>query len=577
MNALHSVAPASLFTIVGLGVLLAPTSTCLGQLSTTENLHRSWACQNSGGLEVRQESSSFACSSVGGGTQALLASGNSLVWSLTSDGSWISQTVALGNEGTQVVSEFGSYLNNVLMLSSHDGGVATPVWSDESTELNFFRQVASAANADLHLSLHEEYVDANQSWRRAVLRCYTSASSAVLWEYESDVLIAGHDHVWTGSSNDGETVVLLVHDNNLSETRISIFASDSGTPVFETGVSTLGGFESAMVSGDGSALVVSSPLKTVIYDLAAKTVLHTVYTIGQEQYGSVAISESGSRVALGTPGDITVLERGSLGIYSEVLVEELPLGTSVRCLALSADGTTLVAGLQKFGQLDDVGILAMEIDGQEVLLDLELDGGGSGVQNLIESIECSANGSRFAVGLWGDEENLVPEVIVYDTGTGHQILSEHLPGSVNAIDFSPNGKWLAVASKGVHANEWGTGGSVWLYRVGVVDVTIHSIPEAGLPIEVAHHVRVGTNSQVLVSTALLPTPLEGSSYGAGKLYLDPDFIVELPVTVASTENQAVVPFDIPASASVGAIYYVQAVDFDAGELSKDWVKVTVLP
>ena len=538
---------------------------------------RRWVTTDGGGLELRRESSETAPDTVGaGGSQSMLAGSTELIWSLTSDESWIAETVSLGNQGTQVFTEYGFYVNHAELLSSHTVGDASPAWSDQQAMLNFERQVASSKSADVHLSLHQVYADAALFQRRAVLRRYSSAGAGSSWSHESDILISNHAHSWCAVSDDGEAIVLLVYDQAQGKTQLSLFGPDSNVPTHQAYLTTLAGVESADLSRDGSTLVVSAPLKQLVYDLTIGEVAHETYTFGQPQYGGSSSSGDGSRVVFGTPGFVTVMERNGEGIYSELLALDLPSAHMLRAPALSDDGTTLVAGFQKAGQLMDARIVVVDLEQGALSYQLDLDGGGQ-LQNLVEDIQVSADGSRFAIGMWGDEDDLVPEVLVYDRDLMLPVLTDHLPGSVNSMDFSSTGDYLTVASKGVHANVWGGGGSVSLYRVGLVDVAINGAPVVGATVDVEHRVREGTSSQVLVSTGLLDTPLEDSLYGAGKLYLDPELIVELPLTTADGSHLAISPFLIPQGVAVGTSYYMQAIDLDDGSLSRDWTKLTVLP
>lgn len=509
----------------------------------------------------------------------MVTGNSSLVWSLDSDNTWIAETVGLGNEGTQVITEHGFYANEVALLSSHVEGAAASIWSDQENEYNFVRHVASSRSSDVHISVHQEYVDSSFTQRRSVLRRYSSASSTPLWTYESGALITNHTHSWGTVSANGQVIVLLVYDEHHGSTRATFFSADSPVPVHEELISTLAGFEEAELSDDGSTMVISARHKQTIYDLTTFSVAHSVYTLGQPQHGGVGISADGSTVTFGTPGALSVFERDEFGAYQQAFVFDLPPGAFLRSPTLSADGLTLVAGVQSFGNSSDARFVVVDLPTQSIQLDVQLQGGGH-LQNFIQDIQCSSDGSRFAIGMWGDENDLVPELVVYSLDVpnpSQPVLAEHLPGSVNSLEFSADGEWLAVASKGVHANVWGTGGAVSLYRIGLVDVSISGVPIAGSSVTLKHQLRAGTNSRVLVSSGLLDTPDENSTYGAGTLYLDPQSIVELPATISTEFHVAETAFEIPAGTPVGTTYYMQAIDLDSAELSRDWVKLTVVP
>lgn len=528
---------------------------------------------------VREQSLLFGLSSTGSFASSQVTGSTDLVWSFVSDDTWIAETVGLGNEGTQVITEYGFLENRVALLTGHVSEQPAAVWSDQASELNHARHVASSENIDLHVSVHQEFTDQTLNDRHAVMRVYSSASAAPLWRFDSTAPITNHTHSWADLSADGNVIALLVYDQTQGGTILSLFEPGSAVPVHEELLSTLAGFEDAKLSADGSTLLISAPLKQTVYDVENRVVAYSTFTVAQGQYGGVALSENGDVVAIGTPGDLTVLEKDAEGLYQETFVYDLPPGTFFRSPALSANGETLAVGLQSFASISSAQILAVDLTTQTIELDVVLQGGGD-LQNFVQDIQCSADGRRVAVGLWGDEDNLVPELLVYSLelqDPTNPLLSEYLTGSVNDMDFSANGEWLGVASKGSHANVWGTGGAVSLYRVGLVDVSVSGVPQPGALVDIEHQVRAGSSSQVLVATALAETPIEGSTYGTGSLYLDPTTIVELPVTVSGAEHVSISPFQIAAEAEVGTTYYMQAINLTEGSLSGDWVKMTLVP
>ena len=557
-----------------LALMATTKSPSWAQQSISSWVHQRCAIPLESAAFVSQDASSPVGSFVlGGGAQAVLAGGSS-VWRYESDGSWIAEAVSLGNKGTQVFTEHGSYQNEAALLSAHDGANVSPVWSDSSVGYNFVRRVASAENTDLHVSTHQEYADETHASRHAVLRCFDSTSSSPRWTFNSPILIGSHDHSAVAISDDGQTIVLAIYDSSSGGTVVSVFGPDSATPTAETELSTLGGFGALALSSDGSTLAVSAPYKQTILDLEGLVVEHSVVTVTGAQYGDVAVSADGDLVALGTPGDFTVFQRGEQGGYHESYAFPVDPGVVVRGLALSEGGDVLIAGLQSFSQMNDARIVIVDLDQAVVVQDFTIQGAGS-YQNTIQELACSRDGSSYVLGMWGDEQDTVPEVMVFETHSTVPLLADFLPGSVNDLDFSADGSWLAVASKGVHANTWGTGGSISLYRVGLVDLAVSGVPRPGATVSVEHLLREGSSNRVLVATGLLDTPLLDSSFGSGLLYLDPATIVELPSATAGEDHVAHAPLTL--SGAVGSTVYIQAVDVEESALSLDWVQVTLLP
>lgn len=517
----------------------------------------------------------------GGSQQSALSGPNPLVWAVDSDGSWLAQTVGLGNEGTQVFTEHGIFLNDVLLYSAHDDNPPEAAWSEHQVVENFIREVASSSSGNVHVAVHQEFMGGQSYLKQAVLRKYTSSLNSAMtsdWEFRSPISIGTHEYSTVHTSADGSIVVLLVYDSPASATQLTVFDGASGAITLDVSLGTTNGALGTALSSDGGTVVLVSNVRRMIVDTGTGSVLHDELILSEPFYGALSISGDGALVATGSMGYFQILERTAGDVYTSGYQQDLSPTDFCRLIALSDDGTTCVIGSQAFGDESSFRLLTFDVTASVTLQSFEVAGAGTQL-NFLEEIQCSASGERFAVGCWGDEDDLVPEVLVFETSTGDRLLEQALPGSVLDLDFSPDGRTLAVASKGVHATDWGGGGSISLYRVPRVSLTVSGVPHVGTVIEVEHEVREGTWSRVLVGTALADEPITDSAYGAGPLYLDPASIVaELPAELAGVDNLARSAFPRPEDdAPVGASFYLQAVDVDHVELSPDWVKLTILP
>ncbi len=502
--------------------------------------------------------------------------GPGLVWRYASDGSWIADAISVGNHGTQVFTEFGSVSNSAVMLSAHDADPPAPVWVDPNQTLHIYRVVASSREHDVHVAMHQQPVPGSTSIRRAVLRKYSSASGTHDWSRQIPVDIIGHSSSTVAVTRDGQRIVAAVYDSAVMRTRVEWFGPGSATPFGTYLVDTQGAFRDFSLSPDGSRLLLVSNTRLQILNVEGGAVVYTKQLFGAANFGAVGFSGDGTVAAYGTVGEVWILERNSNGAFVHTATLTLPAETFCRRLGISENGSTLAAGLTHMGFVARASVRAYDLPTRSLQMTHVLEGAGS-YQNAVERISVSRDGSRFAVGLWGDEGGLVPEVLLYERDRNEPVFSYDLPGSVNALDLSPRGDYLAVASKGVHANVAGGGGAFWLFRTGASDLGLEGVPSIGCGVALAHRLGVGESSRVLVAPFLAAQP---ETFGpAGTLYLDRMSMRFLAGTrVAGADGAARHPVAIPGDSTlIGTSLYYQGLHVGARRLSGDWVKMTVLP
>lgn len=507
------------------------------------------------------------------------------VWTLPSDGSWIAETVSLGDHGGEVFTEYGLYVNRRLLLSRHEmvaaGAEPEPAWIDQDVTLNYVRQVTSARRASVHLALHQEHLQTGASWRQAVLHKYTSSSDGVAdWRYESPVLISNHSRQGVRVSSDGARILLAVHDYAVGRTRANLLDPDTGGVLLERELDLSGALEALRLSADGTTLAATSRSRVLIYDVRDDDIeylAHFVLPFGSSN-PDLAISGDGGRVAFSTQTNLWVASRQG---QTYGILHQIPMGPAETCrkLAMAEDGSLLVAGLGRTSQPSDVRILALDVETGAVRIDHRVEGEG-GLHNLVSGLAVSSDGSRFAVGLWGASSGSpAPKVLTFRSDVQVPVWTYDLVGSVLDLDLSPDGRWLAVASKGLHATEWGGGGQITLLRMVLPDLTIEGLPKLGRTIRLRHLDRPMMDSQVMRSTYLAATPGPDPDLGEGLLFLDPEWMEFLePVASPATEPGAFTELFLdPEMFQAGDELYFQARNLSESRLSKTWVKLTVLP
>ena len=501
---------------------------------------------------------------------------NDPAWRLQSDGTWLAETVSIGQQGSQVFAEYGAYQNSVVLLSSFDVSPPTPAWADERQAYNFVRRVESSADAGVHVSLHQEFLPGSYAVRQPVLRCYSSDSAGPDWTCVMPVDIPGHAFADVRVSASGDRILGVVYDSYQGKTYLSAFDSSSENPISEHWIQTLGPFRALDMSADGTTAVVASDLAVMIIDVATTTIVHTKYLMGAANFGAVSLSEDASTLVFGTIGKVLIFERGASGTYTESANFVLPAETYCGELDLSRDGSTLVMGLNSFQDPLTARVLAIDFDTRETVTEYATTGTGE-FQNAVSGVGVAVDGSRFVVGLWGDEGETVPELLVFERGQNAPVNSIDLPGSVNAIDLSPDGDHVAVASKIGHANEAGAGGAFWLFETRERDLNLCGVPSVGDTVQLEHQTTPGTLTRTLVSSGLASEPRDFGHVGS--LVLNMDSMNFLPGSaVADGEGVARKSFTIPNDGTlIGTTLYFQGFGLRPRKLTNDWVAMSILP
>jgi hypothetical protein len=197
-------------------------------------------------------------------------------------------------------------------------------------------------------------------------------------------------------------------------------------------------------------------------------------------------------------------------------------------------------------------------------------------------VDVSSDGSCVAFGAWGDELGGVPEVVVLNAITGDVLIEYDLPGSVLDIDLSEDGEWLAVASKGVHANTSGGGGAFSLFQVRHPALRVQGTPRIGSTIAVEYRVRSGSLARLVQALTLSATPVQDPIVDGlsltGLLHLELAGLALHEPGSSNAEHVFTTSVTIPDDpALIGSELYFQAVNLSDAELSATFSRIRVLP
>jgi hypothetical protein len=182
---------------------------------------------------------------------------------------------------------------------------------------------------------------------------------------------------------------------------------------------------------------------------------------------ALALSGDGRRIAVGGPAGVSLLD-GTAADLALLWNQPNPAAHLPTALALDGDGSDLAAGYWQ--QVHGRGVRLERLNfsaagalvGQQLLYQHE--GPQLPLQNFVSAAAIAPGGERLAFGLWG-QGGAEPELLVFAAPLFQASSSVSLPGSVEALELSPDGRRLALGHKAVHANQFGGAGQVRLFRL----------------------------------------------------------------------------------------------------------------
>lgn len=374
--------------------------------------------------------------------------GGNLLWSFV-DGASITESVALGDAGNE--SWVAHALNDERISKFTTTGTGTPdFFYSLLAENPGVIGIDAAANGSLCAVI---------SWASGStirVRAFSATGgNTPLWTYTFDASYNNSGKRAIAVSADGSRVAFGAYDG----TKTFLVQTDAAGNVLNTAL--FDGFSSGIeMSADGSRILVTNGAVARLYDAATMTEVYNLPVSGSGGYARIsadgtAIADGGFnlRAAREISGTWQVVHNGS-GSQSWF-----------GAVALSGDGTTLFSLSHNYaaGYLPNEHRVIDLLTGT-VLATSSYTGTGS-FQNSVVKAEANADGTIFACASWGDEGNTQPEVRIYDRDL-NLIGSIDTPGSPFELDMSPDGQYVLVGSKAVHANTFGNGGRTYAYDNG---------------------------------------------------------------------------------------------------------------
>jgi hypothetical protein len=369
---------------------------------------------------------------------------------------------------------------------------------------------------------------------------------------------------------------------------VHVFGPSSGTPTARFSLpSPHWGNSDLDLSANGSiaAFVTPSvgssvPARTHVVDLAAQSLIGSV--LGKLPVGGDGVSADGRilvvlQTTLGSANHVVVHER-SAGGYLPILDVAMPTEVVPGDAALSEDGSVLAVALwDSQNDKSRVYVRAFDVTSGVQTMRSAL-GGAANLTNYPTDVSISADGSRFAVGCWGDGSTTSPELAIFAPDREMPLFDFPVGGSIFSVDLSADGQRVAVGRlpDGKHANMGYADTVTELYDLGGRDLTLVGKPSLGATVTLELHAQPGARAFLLAATALAPRPVH--VLGIGYLALDRGTTRSSRLGVVPSSGVLLTQLTLPSAPSLAGLQvYYQALTVQPTTLSTSWMPVTLLP
>lgn len=493
------------------------------------------------------------------------------LWSFPDGGEgWVPRAVTIGNAGTEVFTEFDTAADRASLISGFDVTPVVPVWADAVPTASTNVRVHGSDVTGLFVSCRQIPLYANGP-RNVVVSAYGSSSSTPRWSWTFPQSTTGGSRAMV--SQDGRRVVAGMLVPTTGTMHVAVF--DGGSPVPTAYFTHPVGLQlqAFVLSEDGNVLYVATTTGGYLFDVNTGSLIQQFVLL--QSFAAQDISGDGSILAVGYFNGVDVWERQAAGNYLRTWQGSWPGSIVCQQLDVSEDASTLVMGFGYFDQNLRVRIEAIDLSTKATTMVDEAQGAGS-LQNIVAKVACSANGQRFAVGLWGDEAGLVPELRIYRRGQNAPVATYNYGGSVYDLAVSRAGNRVVVGVKSVHANLLAGGGSIDLYSTADEDFVAVGTPSIGRKVDFELWGAPNSPARLL----LAPHPASNLfPIGAmGVLYLRRTELTILPMPATDSVGYSRGEYQLPLDpAIVGTALWFQGLTTSPRRFSQDYVQLTILP
>lgn len=377
------------------------------------------------------------------------------------------------------------------------------------------------------------YQRATRITRHSPLSTARNGNLSTDWDHTIAPLINSAAQIATDET--GSLVAVAAFESSSSSVHLELLDGSNGALLSSQDFPGLA-LSSLQVSKDGSIIVLAAGLDFYILNGSGQ-VLHQQAL--NSAPSATAVSGDGSRVAVGSTGQLVVLTAGSNG-WGALITLTRSQTDVVTALDLSQDGETLAVAWWRY----TTGTWARyELRQNAVLVAQHEQSGGIGArQNMPSIARITPDGRRAAYGAWGD--GMSPEVILLEAGLPQPVWEIDVPGSVTGLDLDESGTRIVVAHKDVHVSTFGSTGGIRLFDTGEGDLRQNN------PMTIGGIASFSTKRQNSLISLLLVgqrAPAVALPGVGGLLYLDRSTLAVLPAASdldGIADHQFSIPSDV---------------------------------
>ncbi len=376
------------------------------------------------------------------------------LWS-DSDATGIMNSVAISDDGSVVA--VGVSLNNQRLI----------VYDGDSGDTLYQFAGLTGEGYDVAVSGDGGYVGCANGQQYYL---FTSESSDPVWTFDAG---DGYRCHRSDINDDGSLIVIAGFAPTGEDLWVKAFDSESNTPLWTQTFSPdqTYGWYGVSISGDDNNVAVNGKMHAYLLDSSDGSTLWDFATNNTES--PLGLSHDASVITCGS------LSGGRVRVFHHDPAQETWIllwdyafsgGSSnwASATAVSADGGTIAAGSLQFLTGGYAGYLAVfdTYSGPTPLWT------PVNLGDMVADIEISDDGYTIAAGSWGDMNNAMDDILVFEKYSSEPFFSLNHPGSANAVAMNPDGTRLIAGGKGVHNRMFGNGGACYAIEADLEGGTI---------------------------------------------------------------------------------------------------------
>jgi hypothetical protein len=214
------------------------------------------------------------------------------------------------------------------------------------------------------------------------------------------------------------------------------------------------------LTDDGSIALVTEDNLAVLVDTSSG---NTLFSVAGSGAGNIFYRISGDGNVFVTDGfDLDVYKFDGT-TYQRVIHFTQANSWFGGASIVSRDGSTVGSFGMNFTNWLSGEVVLFDVASAQMIGSYPVSGTGS-FQGTPVGAESNDNGTVMAFASWGTEFHDWPEVMVFNRNVD-LIGQIDFPGSAFGVDVSADGQYVAGSSKAVHANQFGSGGSIELIQL----------------------------------------------------------------------------------------------------------------